>query len=132
MAYLSILLLVCSENVDVHKIIAMLIAKKQVNNFAKDVVNKAEGRSREADKRRREKPNKQNEQAYAQAEIDISEANHLMGRVRRTDYYAKVITSDSVEPIFGQIYTRIAQGMKDKAVENDEEEDVHNAIYVGP
>ena len=121
-SFLSILLLVCSENVNHKKIIDLLIAKKNINNFAQDIVSKFEGRSRDALEKLEKEQTAPRQQDYDNTLIDVSEANRLVTKIQRTDYYGKIITSSSVEPIFGQTYSRIAQGMKDKAIDNDDGE----------
>lgn len=130
-AYLSILLLVCNENVDIYKIITSLITRKKVEKFAQDIVSKAESRNEEAESKWELEQTPKNQQACDDTLIDVKEANDLMNRIKRTDYFAKVITSNSVEPIFGQIYNRIAQGIKDNAVDDGDEED-EGKTYIGP
>lgn len=134
-AYLSILFLVCNENVETKKIVTALRTKKQINNFAQDIVSKVEIRHKKAESKLSKKQSPQNQRAYDASLIDINETDCLMKQIRRTDYYAKVITSTSVEPIFGPIYNRIAQGMKDKLVNNDDQEEGEDEdedeIYVG-
>ena len=130
-AYLSILLLVCNEDVDISKIIALLIAKKNTNNFAQDILNKFESRSRDALEKLKKKDTVPNQRGYDEIVIDISEANRLITQIQRSDYYGKIITSSSVEPIFGQTYNRIA-GMKDKAVDDDNDEGEEGTFNIGP
>ena len=130
--YLSILLLVCNEDVYISNIIALLIAKKNTNNFAQDIVSKFEGRCRDALKRLEKKDTVPNQRYYDQTVIDFGETKFLVSQVQRTDYYCKIITSRSVEPIFGQTYDRIAQGIKDKTVDNDNNEgEEEGTFYIG-
>lgn len=73
-----------------------------------------------------------NQRDYNKTLKDVSEAKHLITQIQRTDYYGKIITSSSVKPIFGQTYNRIAQGIKDKAVDNDNDEgEEEGKSYIG-
>ena len=94
-------------------------------------MSKFEGRSRDA-LEKVEKDTVPNQRAYDETLIDVSEANRLVTQIQRTDYSGKIITSISVEPMFGQTYNRIAQGMKEKAVDNDNDEaEEEGKFYIG-
>ena len=109
--YLSILLDACNENGNVDKIIEELITKKQNLQFAQDIMDSAQKREIEAQKRL-SKITKQNQTKFNKTTSDVRRIQTLMTSIHPTEYYAKILTHDSVEQIFGPVYYRILRGMK--------------------
>ena len=110
--YLSILLDACSESVKTDKTIGDLIKKKNLQ-FAQDIVNKATTRSGEAEIRLNEHRTEANQIKFDNSVLHIREAEELRDSIHPTDYYAKILTNESVEPIFGPIFNQILRGMKE-------------------
>ena len=130
--FFSILLLVCNEDVYINNIIALLIANKNTNKFTWDIVGISEGRSRDARERFEKKGTVPNQSDYDQTFIGFREANLLVSQIQFTNCYCKIITSSSVKPIFSQAYNRMARVIKDKAVDNEDDETEEEGIfYIG-
>lgn len=111
--YLSILLAAASTNLDTDTIIGDLIEKKKNLQFAQDIVIKVQIRRNAAKIRLRRQRTTANQTKFNSTQLDLRKAKGLRDYIQPTDYYAKILTHESVEPFFGPIFTRILRGMKD-------------------
>ena len=110
--FLTILLLGCSPeaNVNSSKIVTGLRERKQDLNFAQDIVTMAQNsRNTLQNPKRKTRPSLGQLQ---KADNHIEIANSVKNLVRSTDYHFKILTLDSVEAIFGKVFTRYLRGMK--------------------
>jgi hypothetical protein len=104
--FLSILVLACDENVDIMKIVNNFIMKKQDAEFAQNIVWKAEDRKNKLVKDRK------SAREIEQAESYVRFAFEVKNGIRKTNYYLKVLTNDSVLDVFGPTFYHLLQGMK--------------------
>lgn len=100
--FLSILLLLCDNNVDALELVSDLSRKKQNTQFAHDIVDKAIDREKALKSPRLK-------QLRAQ---DIKDAKIVAKKVKSTDYYFKLIDHSSIQQVFGTTFYHYLSNMK--------------------
>lgn len=81
-----------------------LTQRKKDGNFAQDIVNRA--KKKEMKLLNSERPTKPSDLELMEAGQDIQHATTVKTLIQSKEYYFKIPTHDSVEAIFGQVFTR--------------------------